>query len=83
MFDHADDKVMRLRALGRKDCWWPGGTRCCEPGLRVGLGANELRHLQRVDFAVNPKASQFGPFGVLAVRHGKAMRASTRNGAAS
>jgi hypothetical protein len=59
------------------------GLGAVQPGLRVGLGANELRHLQRVDFAVNPKASQFGPFGVLAVRHGKAMRASTRNGAAS
>ena len=35
-----------------------------------GLRFNELRHLQRVDFAVNPHARQFGKFGVCKVRYG-------------
>jgi integrase/recombinase XerD len=41
-----------------------------------GLRNNEVRHLQAVDFARNPHAREFGRFGVLHVRFGKAMRGS-------
>lgn len=41
-----------------------------------GLRANEVTHLQTVDFSRNPRAPQFGDFGVLAVRYGKAQRGS-------
>jgi integrase/recombinase XerD len=35
-----------------------------------------VRHLQTVDFARNPHAREFGQYGVLHVRFGKAMRGS-------
>ena len=41
-----------------------------------GLRANEVTHLQTVDFSRNPRAPQFGDFGVLAVRYGEAQRGS-------
>ena len=41
-----------------------------------GLRRNEVRHLQTVDFARNPHAREFGQYGVLHVRFGKAMRGS-------
>ena len=76
-FDRADDEVDRIVSLGRKgwlpayrdavlfkvaDCW--------------GLRRNEVRHLQTFDFARNPHAREFGKYGVLQVRYGKAMRGS-------
>jgi integrase/recombinase XerD len=41
-----------------------------------GLRFNELRHLQTVDFARNPHAREFGRYGVVHVRYGKAKRGS-------
>ena len=44
------------------------------PRYAWGLRRNEVCHLQTVDFSRNPKAREFGRYGVLYVRHGKAMR---------
>ena len=41
-----------------------------------GLRFNELRHLQTVDFAMNPHARQFGKFGICKVRYGKSRKGS-------
>ena len=39
-----------------------------------GLRANEVAHLDVTDFYRNPHAAQFGDYGVLQVRFGKASR---------
>lgn len=41
-----------------------------------GLRFNELRHLQTVDFSRNPHAPEFGRYGVVKVRYGKAKKGS-------
>ena len=41
-----------------------------------GLRRNEVRHLQLVDFSRNARAPFFGEWGLVRVRHGKAMRGS-------
>ena len=41
-----------------------------------GLRCNEIRHLQTVDFARNPHAREFGRYGVVHVRYGKAKKGS-------
>ena len=41
-----------------------------------GLRFNELRHLQTVDFSRNPHAREFGRYGVVQVRYGKAKKGS-------
>jgi integrase/recombinase XerD len=78
LFDHADDEVVRLRRAGRKGSLvaWRDSV-LFKTTYAWGLRANEVRHLQSVDFSPNPKAGVFGPLGVLAVRHGKAMAGST------
>ncbi|MDP9407319.1 MAG: hypothetical protein M3P95_05470 [Actinomycetota bacterium] len=49
-----------------------------------GLRRNELRMLDVVDLGLNPRAPEFGRFGVVYVRHGTARRcaAPRRSGAA-
>jgi site-specific recombinase XerC len=41
-----------------------------------GLRINELRHLQTVDFSRNAHAGEFGRYGVVQVRYGKAKKGS-------
>ena len=41
-----------------------------------GLRCNELRHLQTVDFSGNAHAREFGRYGVVQVRYGKAKKGS-------
>lgn len=76
-FDRADVEVDRIRALGRKGSLpaWRDAV-LFKTAYAWGLRRNEVRRLQRVDFAPNPKAREFGRFGVVAVRYGKAHRAS-------
>lgn len=72
-FDRADDEVDRIRTLGRKG--WLAAFRDAvlfKVAYGWGLRRNEVRHLQTVDFSRNPHAKEFGRFGALAVRHGKA-----------
>jgi site-specific recombinase XerD len=72
-FDRADDEVARPRRLGRK-----GHLAALRDAVLFktayawGLRRNEVRHLQTVDFERNPHAREFGRFGVLHVRWGKA-----------
>jgi site-specific recombinase XerD len=76
-FDRADDEVLRISRSGRKG-WLPAFRDAVvfKTAYAWGLRSNEVRHLQTVDFSRNPKAKEFGKFGVLNVRYGKAMRGS-------
>jgi integrase/recombinase XerD len=76
-FDHADDKVTLIAASARKG-WLPAyrDSVMFKLAYSYGLRFNELRHLQTVDFAGNPHAREFGRYGVVHVRYGKAKRGS-------
>jgi integrase/recombinase XerC len=77
LFDYADDRVDRVRAAGRKG--WLAAFRdatIIKVAYAWGLRRNEVRMLELIDFGTNPHAAEFGPYGVVYVRHGKAMRGS-------
>lgn len=76
-FDRADAETERIGALRRKG-WLPAfrDATLFKVAYAFGLRRNEVRHLQVVDFSRNPRAPQFGRFGCLHVRHGKAMAGS-------
>ncbi|MBB1036827.1 tyrosine-type recombinase/integrase [Dietzia natronolimnaea] len=76
-FDHADDQVSTIAASGRKG-WLPAyrDSVMFKLAYSYGLRFNELAHLQTVDFARNPHAKEFGKFGVVNVRYGKAKKGS-------
>lgn len=76
-FDHADGEVDRIAASGRKG--WFAAYRDAtwfKVAYGWGLRGNEVRHLQTSDFYRNPKAPEFGKYGVLRVRYGKPHRGS-------
>ena len=77
VFDHADTQVETIAGIGRKG-WLPAyrDAVMLKIAYSYGLRFNELRHLQTVDFARNPHAREFGRFGVVNVRYGKAKRGS-------
>jgi integrase/recombinase XerD len=72
-FDHADDQVALIAASARKG-WLPAyrDSVMFKLAYSYGLRFNELRHLQTVDFARNPHGREFGRYGVVHVRYGKA-----------
>lgn len=76
-FDRADHETERIASLRRKG-WLPTfrDATLFKLAYAFGLRRNDVRHLQVVDFSRNPKAPQFGRFGCLHVRHGKAMGGS-------
>ncbi len=77
LFDHADEQVSGARSAGRKG--WLTAYRdavILKTAYAWGLRRNEVRMLDVVDVGVNPKAAEFGGYGVVYVRHGKAMRGS-------
>ncbi|WP_222266944.1 tyrosine-type recombinase/integrase [Modestobacter marinus] len=76
-FDRADDEVARITSARRKG-WLPAYRDAVlfKVAYVWGLRRNEVRHVQTVDFSRNPHAREFGRYGVLAVRYGKAMRGS-------
>lgn len=76
-FDLADLEVERVLASGRKGAVaaYRDAT-VFKTTYAWGLRANEVTHLQTVDFSRNRRAPQFGEFGVLQVRYGKAQRGS-------
>ncbi len=76
-FDHADEQVTNVRALARKG-WLPAfrDAALFKAAYAFGLRRNEARMLDVVDFGRNPKGPEFGEYGVLYVRHGKAMKGS-------
>lgn len=77
-FDHADAEVERIRSRGRKG-WLPAlrDAVLFKTAYAWGLRRNEVRHLQTIDFERNPHAREFGPFGAVNVRWGKAHRGSS------
>ncbi len=76
-FDHADDQVARLAAGGRKG--WLAAYRDAVLFKTIyawGLRRREAAMLDVTDWGSNAKTPQFGRFGVLNVRYGKASRGS-------
>lgn len=76
-FDHADEQVAMIAASGRKG-WLPAYRDAVlfKLAYAYGLRFRELCHLQTVDFARNPHAREFGQYGVVHVRYGKAKKGS-------
>lgn len=77
LFDRCDEEVIRLRSNGIKG-WLPAwrDSVALKAAYAWGLRRNEVRHLQTIDFSRNPHAREFGSFGVVQVRYGKAHRGS-------
>lgn len=76
-FDHADEQVS-LIANARKKGWLPAyrDSVMFKVAYSYGLRFNELRHLQTVDFSRNPHAAEFGRYGAVLIRYGKAKKGS-------
>ncbi|MCI2424368.1 site-specific integrase [Saccharopolyspora sp. K220] len=76
-FDYADEQVSRVRVAGRKG-WLPAfrDATLFKVSYSFGLRRNEVRMLDLADLGRNPHAPEFGDFGVLYVRHGKAKKGS-------
>jgi hypothetical protein len=77
LFGHADEQVSRIRGAGRKG-WLPAFRDAVlfKIAYAFGLWRNETRMLDTVDFGRNPSGGEFGEYGVLYVRHGKAKKGS-------
>ena len=77
LLDYADDQVAAARTSGRKG--WLTAMRDAA-ALKVaygwGLRRRELVMLDLADFGANPHAPEFGAYGVLYVRWGKASKGS-------
>jgi integrase/recombinase XerC len=72
--DHADDEVAERRRRGRKG-WlsaWRDAT-VFKVAYAFGLRRREVAMLDLGDFGVNPHVPDFGRFGALQVRYGKAV----------
>jgi site-specific recombinase XerD len=77
LFDHADAQVDRARRVGRKG--WLRAFRDAalfKVCYAFGLRRREVTMLDVADFAPNPAAPEFGRYGVLSVRYGKATKGS-------
>lgn len=76
-FDHADARVERAQRLGRKG--WIAAFRDATLFKTIyayGLRRREAAMLDVTDFHINPKAPQFGDYGICSVRYGKALKGS-------
>lgn len=77
LFDYADEQVEVKRRLGRKG--WAAAFRdatMIKVAYGYGTRRNETRMFDVADFGRNPDGAEFGEYGVLYVRHGKAQRGS-------
>lgn len=77
LFDHVDGQVVRLRQAGNKG--WLACLRdatAFKIAYAYGLRRRELAMLDLEDFAPNPHAAEFGSYGVVYVRWGKASKGS-------
>lgn len=77
LFDYADEQVAAKRRLGRKG--WIAALRdatMLKVAYSFGLRRNEIRMLDVADFGRNPDGAEFGEYGLVYVRHGKAQRGS-------
>ncbi|MER6523024.1 site-specific integrase [Streptomyces sp. NPDC001553] len=74
-FDHADEEVLRVRGKDRKG-WLPAvrDAALLKTAYAFGLRRNETRTLDLTDFGRNPKGREFGEYGTLLVRYGKAKK---------
>ncbi len=74
-FDHADDQVSLIAASGRKG-WLPAYRDAVmfKVAYSYGLRRTETSKLDVVDCGRNPAAPEFGRFGMLHLRYGKAVR---------
>jgi site-specific recombinase XerD len=75
LFDHVDDQVARLRSQGSKG--WLSALRdsaALKTAYAYGLRRRELAMLDLEDFGNNPHAPEFGGYGVVYVRWGKASK---------
>lgn len=75
LLDHVDDEVEARRRRGSKG--WLAALRdsvALKVAYAYGLRRRELAMLDLEDFGVNPHAPEFGGFGVLYVRWGKASK---------
>ncbi len=77
LFDAADARVEAIARLARKG-WAPAvrDATMLKVAYAFGLRRRELVMLEVSDFAPNPKAPEFGDFGVCSVRYGKASKGS-------
>ena len=77
LFDYADERVARARERGRKG--WLTALRdaaALKTAYAFGLRRRELVMLDLADFGANPHAPEFGGYGVVYVRWGKASKGS-------
>ncbi|MFH9425722.1 tyrosine-type recombinase/integrase [Streptomyces sp. NPDC017529] len=76
-FAHADEEVLRVRGKGRKG-WWPAlrDAALLRVAYAYGLRRNETRMLDLTDFGRNSEGREFGEYGTLLVRYGKAKKGS-------
>ena len=77
LLEHVDGKAATRQGLGVKG--WASAFRdsvILKVAYGYGTRRNETRMLDLTDFSSNPHAPEFGAFGVLNVRHGKAQRGS-------
>lgn len=76
-FDYCDAQVSRVHATGRKG--WLAAFRDAVLFKTIyawGLRRREAAMLETVDWSANASAGEFGRFGALSVRYGKAMKGS-------
>ena len=75
LFDAADDDVESIRG-GPKKGWAPAfrDATMLKVAYAWGLRRHEVRMLEVSDFGPNPKAVEFGDYGVCGVRWGKAAK---------
>jgi site-specific recombinase XerD len=76
-FDHCDTRVAAVHATGRKG--WLAAYRDAVTFKVIyawGLRRREAAMLETVDWSANPTAEQFGRYGALSVRWGKALKGS-------
>jgi site-specific recombinase XerD len=77
LFDYADEQVRHARERGRKG--WLTALRdaaALKTAYAFGLRRRELVMLDLADFGANPQAPEFGDYGVVYVRWGKASKGS-------
>lgn len=77
LFAHVDATALDRAARGTKG--WASVFRdgvIFKLAYGYGMRRNEVRMLDVTDFSPNPHAPEFGAFGVLLIRHGKAQRGS-------
>lgn len=74
-FDHADQRALGIRRKGAKGALaaWRDAE-ILKLTYAFGLRRNEVARLSLDDFFTNPDVPQFGRYGALHVRHGKASK---------